>query len=86
MIARLRRLRVLGITEDEYLAMKSAQDDRCAICRGEVPWARSGTWHIDHCHESGKVRGLFCSRCNRGLGYFRDDPALLQQAIDYLAA
>ena len=82
----LRRLRILGITEDQYLAMLEAQGGRCAICRDDVPWSRSGTWHVDHCHDSGKVRGLLCTRCNRGLGYFRDDPRLLLEAIGYLAA
>ncbi len=40
--------------------------------------------HIDHCHKTGKVRGLLCKLCNCGLGYFRDDPKLMLAAITYL--
>ena len=80
----LRRLQQLGITEDEYLGLLEIQGGQCAICKADQPWSRSTTWHVDHDHITGEVRGLLCSRCNRGLGYFRDDPALLNRAIDYL--
>lgn len=39
---------------------------------------------VDHDHTSGKVRGLLCGRCNAGVGYFRDDPALMEQAAIYI--
>ena len=40
--------------------------------------------HVDHCHKSGKVRGLLCTRCNKGLGHHKDDVEILKKAIKYL--
>ncbi len=40
--------------------------------------------HVDHCHTSGKVRGLLCYNCNNGLGRFKDDIIVLKKAVDYL--
>lgn len=63
--------------------MLAAQEQQCAICFCDI----SKKFAIDHDHEivSGpNVRGALCCRCNSGLGQFRDDPALLRQAITYL--
>lgn len=54
----------------------------CFIC-GSPPDTRR--LHVDHCHKTERVRGLLCLNCNTGLGKFKDDPTLLQKAIDYLA-
>jgi len=67
-----------GITAAEYDVMLAAQGGLCACC-GERP-----AEHVDHDHVFGNVRGLLCSCCNQGLGSFRDDPAHLRSAIDYL--
>lgn len=57
----------------------------CAIC-GTTAWpGRHSRPHVDHCHETGLVRGILCSECNTGLGKFKEDPALLRRAIEYLA-
>lgn len=72
-----------GITVEEYEALAVAQGNACAICRVDSP-GRGGRWHIDHDHATGKVRGLLCLSCNVGLGHFRDDPALLRAAADYV--
>lgn len=56
----------------------------CAICRCTLLGGKAT--HVDHDHYTGAVRGLLCSRCNRGLGFFCDDPRLLARAIAYLSA
>lgn len=68
-----------GISQFEYEELWKFQDGRCQICRSHAPRA------IDHCHKSGKVRGLLCTTCNLGLGSFKDRPELLEMAIYYLA-
>jgi hypothetical protein len=73
-----------GITKDDYERMVVEQGGRCAICGGDEPGGRNKLWSVDHCHTSNVVRGLLCSRCNTGLGYFKDDPARLRSAITYL--
>lgn len=80
-----------GLTLDEYRALLDAQGHRCAVCgRGDESWwtARRDTnrdgWHIDHDHETGKVRGILCPSCNLMLGYAKDNPVTLRAAIDYL--
>lgn len=82
----LRLLRKKGITEEVYLQMKSDQGDKCAICSATSAWGRSDKWHVDHCHTTGKVRGLLCSKCNTGLGLFSDNPEVMKIAIQYLIA
>jgi hypothetical protein len=72
------RLRRYGVTQDAYEAMILAQDGNCALCR------KGGARHLDHDHESKKVRAILCFSCNRGLGKFNDDPALLRKAVAYL--
>lgn len=71
--------KLYGITSEEYEALESAQGSACAICRKEHP-----KLHVDHCHDTGKVRGLLCPGCNVGLARFDDSIEGLQRAIDYL--
>jgi len=76
-------LRKYGITPDEYKEMLKEQQDKCKICErdfdGEV-----NVPHVDHCHSSGKVRGLICRTCNTGLGNFEDRTDWLKKAVEYL--
>jgi hypothetical protein len=82
--------RVYGITVDDYYKMLANQNGGCAICGSKVASARrrkyvaTEMFFVDHCHSTGKVRGLLCGTCNRGLGYFKDSPELLSNAIAYL--
>lgn len=70
-----------GITPEQYQAMVDAQGGQCAVC-GDVV-ADSGL-HVDHCHSTGKIRGLLCRHCNLALGNMRDDVSRLRRAITYL--
>lgn len=72
-----------GITLAEYNAMLEAQNYKCAICNNEDE-VEGRRLAIDHCHNTGKIRGLLCGKCNRGLGLFYDNKKLLQSAIKYL--
>lgn len=80
-------LREYGLPEVEYDAMHKGQRGRCAICRRqEGGWrGNAGRLVVDHCHRTGKVRGLLCPYCNRALGQFFDDTEILAQAIVYLS-
>lgn len=73
--------RKLGLTRDRYYAVLEAQNWSCAIC-GKVP--STTKLDVDHCHETGKFRGMLCKGCNTALGKFKDSPALLTRAIEYL--
>lgn len=79
---RVRLIESYGITVEEFDAMKEEQGGVCKICGGEANGR--GELHIDHCHDTGKVRGLLCSDCNTGLGLFRDNVELMRNAIEYL--
>jgi hypothetical protein len=77
----------IDLTVPEYEAMLKSQGGKCAICRTSNPGGagrHTGTFHADHDHKHGHVRGLLCSRCNRGIGSFFDSPALLRAAATYL--
>lgn len=64
--------------------------DCCEICGTPFITERNGEqkrnkWkHLDHNHKTGKIRGVLCGHCNSGLGMFRDNPELLQAAVEYL--
>lgn len=78
-----------GISWDEYVQMFDTQAGGCAICRKPlqlVSTVRGVTAHVDHCHTTGKVRGLLCNSCNRGIGYLQDNASLLRLAAEYLDA
>jgi len=61
--------------------MVAAHGDSCAICGRSNSDRRLA---VDHCHRTLRVRGLLCTACNRGLGFFGDDPERLAAAIRYL--
>lgn len=80
-----------GLDWESYLSMMTEQNGQCAICSvdfdmshrpngGTVP--RSAC--VDHCHSTGKVRGILCSSCNIALGFFRDNVDIMKKAIQYI--
>ena len=73
-----------GITLEQYDKMLANQNGGCAICGAKTPSNRTKYFAIDHCHATGKVRGLLCMKCNRGLGLFNDRTDLLKSASNYL--
>jgi len=83
---RRHRIRELGTTPEVIEDMLSLQEGGCAICGGQ-PGIQSGrvtNFHIDHCHSSGRVRGLLCGPCNVGIGMLKDSPQILLKAVSYL--
>ena len=72
-----------GITLAERDAMLAAQGGVCAVCRCTEPGTIIG-WHVDHCHATGKIRGILCHHCNVALGAAKDDPARLRALADYV--
>lgn len=71
-----------GITLGDYDAMLREQNGRCAICFSPQPSGVS--LYIDHCHDTGAVRGLLCHPCNAGIGFLEDDVNRMKSAIRYL--
>ena len=89
---RANMLNKYGLTVERYDEMWAEQSGKCVICSvGMVnihtdgdSKNKSNTANIDHCHDTGKVRGILCATCNKGLGLFYDRVDLLENAINYL--
>lgn len=64
----------IGITAEQYAALAKV----CVIC-GSV-----SDLVVDHSHQSGRIRGMLCASCNKGLGFFKDNPSLLFRAAEYI--
>jgi hypothetical protein len=78
-----------GLSVADYDALLRAQGGVCAVCGRDEPNAHGRTGKqfalaVDHCHATGKVRGLLCQKCNRAIGLLGDDPVLMRRAISYL--
>lgn len=73
--------RKYGITLADYLRLMDEQNHECAICADPSNGRRLD---VDHCHSTGKVRGLLCRRCNLILGHAEDEPEVLILAASYL--
>jgi hypothetical protein len=77
--------RKYGITIEQYEHMVKLQGNKCAICEKEHN--ENGVMSrlpIDHCHKTGKIRGLLCNNCNRAIGLLQDNPAIVAKALLYL--
>lgn len=80
--------RNFNITTKEYDELFIQQNGVCLICfKNETSHHQNGKVKrlaVDHCHETGKVRGLLCNRCNTAIGLLQNNPVLAQKASDYL--
>src|SRR5262245_37278059 len=74
-----RQKRRYGLSTKDRKALLARQGGVCGICK-----RKGRKLHVDHCHETDKVRGLLCGKCNRGLGHYDDEPDLMRAAADYL--
>lgn len=75
--------RTFGITLDDYNVILFKQNGCCAICDTHHT-EFSKALYVDHCHTTGKIRGLLCNSCNLVLGKVKDDTKILKQAVIYL--
>lgn len=75
-----------NMTEEAYEELLIKQGGVCAICKTDDPGNRHKTknLNVDHDHSSGKIRGLLCTSCNHALGKFKDDPLIIEAAVEYL--
>lgn len=67
-----------GLSLEDFQRMSENQENLCLICKEFKPLC------VDHDHKTGRIRGLICASCNKGLGHFRDNVEFMQRAIDYV--
>jgi Autographiviridae endonuclease VII len=72
-----------GITIEQRDQLFRGQGSRCGCC-GSLDGGPAYGWAVDHCHATGKVRGVVCSSCNTMLGFAKDSAERLQAGINYL--
>jgi len=75
-----------GLSREDYLVMYEEQQGSCAICGINETMLNGKRLVVDHCHDTGEVRGLLCVRCNTGIGMLQDNAEILASAVDYLSA
>jgi hypothetical protein len=76
-----------GITLNQYNELLEKQLHACAICKepeSQTNWGKTKRLAVDHCHNTGRVRGLLCQRCNTTLGRYEDDPYVWENFVAYL--
>jgi len=71
-----------GMTIEAFDALFTIQNESCAVCLAELPLWRDR--HVDHCHTTGRVRGILCGYCNRAIGCAKENPKALRAMADYL--
>lgn len=79
---RANRLQKYGLTLAQYDDMYRAQSGLCVVCFGPPDIGQSLC--VDHCHTTGRVRGLLCHNCNKALGLLKDDPERILRLATYL--
>lgn len=76
-------LKQYGLSIQQFEEMVQAQGGLCKVCR-RPPDGRWGTLQVDHCHTTGRVRGLLCVNCNQAIGLLQDNPEYAREAARYL--
>lgn len=79
--------RLFGMTVEEFATLSKKQNDVCAICNKPERAVLNGkikNLSVDHCHKTGKIRGLLCCACNRAIGMLSEDANLCLAAATYL--
>lgn len=71
-----------GLPVGTYDKMLAKQNGRCAICG--LPPENGTRLHVDHCHDTGAIRGLLCGKCNTGIGQLLHSEEILLAAIEYI--
>lgn len=71
-----------GMSVAEYRKLERKQKGLCKLCKCEETHYRRLS--VDHCHKTGRVRGLLCNNCNRGLGLLKDNVTVLKRAVKHL--
>ena len=75
-------LKNYGVSATQFKDLLTKQNNKCAICKSELNISKKT--HIDHCHTTGKIRGILCQECNHGLGLFKYSQDILDSAQKYL--
>jgi hypothetical protein len=81
------RQRKFGIIPERYSELSESQNGACAICKQPETATRLGkvkALAVDHCHQSGAIRGLLCADCNTGIGKLKENIDIFKSAIQYL--
>lgn len=73
-----------GLTIEEYQKMHDAQNGLCKICLQPETRPTSKNLVVDHCHKTGKIRGLLCSKCNAAIGFLRENINIINNCVNYL--
>lgn len=76
-----------GLTEESRAALLELQGGCCAVCKTQVAFTGAGfahKAHVDHCHQTGRVRGVLCARCNTAIGALGDSVDSLKAVVRYL--
>lgn len=76
-----------GLSWDEWLSLYNEQEGRCKICFKFCPIhpeSKGDGLAVDHCHTTGEVRSLLCIPCNSAIGQLKEDPEIIQKALEYV--
>lgn len=73
-----------GLSKEDYLNILVEQDNKCKLCEKPFQGLNGRDVHVDHCHETNKVRGILCMPCNVALGMLGDNEEGLTRALNYV--